>query len=294
MAKVKKHIKWLWNRILSDRIGAGAAHAAFFFIISLIPFLALFLTILQRVHFAPGQTVIDMAISHLPDELAGYVRQLLPDPIKSTGLIPVAAIAAAWTSSKGMRALISDLEHIFGEEEQRGFFRLRIVSFLYIILLVLVLLLTGVLLVFGSSIYNAILEHSPPFIVSFLVSLKSIFGFVLLFIFFTLLYTFLPKRKTRLLSNAVGGAFAAAGWILFSAIFSFLMDNFLSFSVYGGLATVVILMYWLFYCFCIIFLGGEVCMWFEISDIRDDIKNGIKGLGLKIRLRFKKKGKEEL
>lgn len=272
MKLLKKHLKWFWDRIGRDRLDSAAAHGAFFILISFLPFLALLITLMQRVHFAPGQSLIEAALAQLPQSAGDYIRELLPSPIASGGLLPVTVIMAAWPSSKGMQAIIKGLDHVFEDEEERGFLRLRAASLFYVILLAVALIVTGVVLVFGSTIYNSLLHHSPPFFATLLITFKSQAGFLLLFAFFTLLYTFLPRRKVRLVHNLIGAAFAAAAWVLFSYFFSLFVENFSNFSVYGGLATLVILMYWLFFCVYIIFLGAEVSMWLEEGEIQSDIK----------------------
>lgn len=273
MKLLKKHLKWFWVRIGEDRLDSAAAHGAFFILISLLPFVALLLTLMQRVNFAPGVTLIEAALRIFPDEVALYLETLLPSPLTSTGILPVALIAAAWTSSKGMQAIIKGLDHIYGAQEERSFLRLRIASLFYVLLLAVVLLLTAVLLVFGSTIYNYLLSHSPPIFATLLMNFKSLAGFVLLFAFFLLFYSFLPRRRLKFRRNLAGAAFSAAGWVLFSFFFSLFVENFSNFSVYGSLATLVILMYWLFFCVYIIFLGAEVCMWLETGGIQTDLKN---------------------
>ena len=61
--------------------------------------------------------------------------------------------------------------------------------------------------------------------------------------------------------------------MLFSYFFSLFVEEFSNFSIYGGLATLVILMFWLFFCMYIVFLGAEVSVWLEQSGIGADIKN---------------------
>ena len=114
-------------------------------------------------------------------------------------------------------------------------------------------------------------SKSPRFLATLLMNFKSLLGFILLLAFFTLMYTFLPRRRVRLLHNLAGAAFSAAGWVLFSFFFSLFVDNFSNFSLYGGLATLVILMFWLFFCMYILFLGAEVSMWLECSGIGQDL-----------------------
>ncbi len=271
MKTLKKHILWFIDRIGRDRLDSSSAHAAYFLIISFLPFVAFLLTLMQRIHFGSGLTMIETALDLLPSAVAEYVTGLLPSPITAGGILPVAVITAIWSSSAGMVAIIKGLDKIYEVEKTRNIVHMRIVAAVYVILFAVVLLLVAVLLVFGSTIYNFLLEKSPQFIATLLMNFKSLLGFILLLAFFTLMYTFLPRRRVRLLHNLAGAAFSAAGWVLFSFFFSLFVENFSNFSIYGGLATLVILMFWLFFCMYILFLGAEVSMWLECSGIGQDL-----------------------
>lgn len=269
---IKKHAKWFIDRVARDRLDSTSAHGAFFLIISFLPFIAFLLTIMQRVHFSDGVTVIEAALNFFPESVARFIQDLFPSPLESGGVLPVALIAAVWSSSMGMVAVIKGLDQIYEAKETRGYIRLRIVAVIYVILFAVVIIVTAALLVFGSTIYYFLLQHSPRFVATLLINFKSLAGFVLLFIFFTLMYTFLPRRRIKFLYNLLGAAFGAAGWVLFSYFFSLFVENFSNFSIYGSLATLVILMYWLFFCMYIMFLGAEVSMWLEFSGIQNDLK----------------------
>jgi uncharacterized BrkB/YihY/UPF0761 family membrane protein len=58
--------------------------------------------------------------------------------------------------------------------------RLRAVAILYVLAFAVVILVTAALLVFGSTIYNYLLKHSPPFFATLLINFKSLVGFLLL------------------------------------------------------------------------------------------------------------------
>ncbi len=270
---VKKHIKWFAARITHDRLDSTAAHSSFFLIISFLPFIALLLTLMQRIHFSSGMTMIEAVIGFFPESVAEYVKELFPSPLESGGIIPWAIIMAVWSSSMGMVAVIKGLDQIYEVQETRNYIVLRLMALLYVVLFAVVIIVTAGLLVFGSTIYKYLLEHSPPFFATLLMNFKSLAGFVLLFLFFTLMYTFLPRRRIKFIHNLAGAAFGAGGWVLFSYFFSLFVENFSNFSIYGGLATLVILMYWLFFCMYIMFLGAEVSMWLEIGGIQNDLKN---------------------
>ena len=274
MKLLKKHVGWFLSRVDRDRLDSTSAHGAFFLIISFLPFVAFLLTLMQKIHFSDGLSLIDAALQALfPDQVAAYVESLLPSPLESTGVLPVAVIAAVWSSSMGMLAVIKGLDQIYEVPETRGFVRLRVIAVVYVILFAFVLIVAAALLVFGTSIYRFLLERSSAFLAPILMKFKSLAGFVMLFGFFTLLYTGVPRRRVKLSHNLAGAAFSAAGWVLFSFFFSIFVERFSDFSIYGSLATLVILMFWLFSCMYIMFLGAEVSMWLETSSIRMDVKN---------------------
>ena len=288
MKLLKKHVGWFLSRVERDRLDSTAAHGAFFLLISFLPFVAFLLTLMQQIHFSDGVTLIEAALGVFPDSVAAYLSSLLPDPLHSSGVLPVAVIAAVWSSSMGMLAIIKGLDQIFETPETRGYIHLRIIAVLYVFAFAAVLIVAAALLVFGSTIYRFLLSKSSTFVASILINFKSLAGFIMLFLFFILLYSGVPRRRAKFLHNVAGAAFSAAGWVLFSYFFSIFVENFSDFSIYGSLATLVILMFWLFFCMYIMFLGAEVSMWLETSGIGTDLHN----LGKKLKKRRQRKRRE--
>ena len=268
---LKKHILWFVDRVNRDRLDSASAHGAFFLITSFLPFVAFLLTLMQRIHFSSGVTMIEAALELLPAAFSTALREIIPSPIEASGVLPVAVIMSIWSSSMGMVAIIKGLDHIYEVETPRNYIMLRAMAVVYVIMLAVVLIAAAVLLVFGSTIYYFLLDRWP-LAAALLIKFKSLVGFVLLFFFFTLLYTFVPRRKVRFRHNLAGAAFGAGGWVLFSFFFSIFVENFSNFSIYGSLATLVILMFWLFFCMYILFLGGEVSMWLERGGVGADWK----------------------
>ena len=273
MKLLKKHADWFLTHIERDRLDSSAAHGAFFLLISFLPFVAFLLTLMQKIHFSDGVTLIEAALQAFPEPVSRYLETLLPSPLESAGALPVSLIAALWSSSMGTLAVIKGLNQVFQVKETRGYLHLRAVAVAYVVIFAVVLIAAAGLLVFGSTIYRFLLERSPSFLATILMNFKSLAGFILLFLFFTLLYSGVPRRRARFLHNVAGAAFSAAGWVLFSYFFSLFVENFSDFSIYGSLATLVILMFWLFFCMYIMFLGAEVSMWLEHSGIAMDLKN---------------------
>ena len=86
---------------------------------------------------------------------------------------------------------------------------------------------------------------------------------------FLLLYRFVPGKKgLTLLKQIPGAVFASVGWIAVSYFFSIYVDIFKNFSViYGSLATIILIMMWLYAIIYIILLGAEINVLFSKFNI---------------------------
>ena len=144
---IKKQVLWFWDRVTRDRIDSAAAHSAFFLITSFLPFVAFLLTLMQRIHFPSGVSVIEAALDMLPEVFSMALGEIIPSPIEASGVLPVAVIAAVWSSSMGMVAVIKGLDHIYEVEQPRNYVLLRIMAVVYVVLLAVVLIAAAVLLV---------------------------------------------------------------------------------------------------------------------------------------------------
>ncbi len=273
MDLVKKHFLWFRTRFTQDRIDSCAAHSSFFLLISFLPYVALIFLFLRNLQFSDGVKVLESAFAYLPESVGRFIQGVLPTiPLDSSGLVPVTVIAALWASSGGMVTVIKGLEQIYGVQKPRNYVLNRIVAMGYVVVLAVIILLTAVVLVFGSTLFRSLESWLSPGLVSLLQQLKSVIGFVLLWGYFTLAYTFLPRRKVKVKYNVIGAAAAALGWVIFSFLFSLFVENFSNFTLYGSLGTLVALMYWLFFCMVILFMGGEIAVWLETGVLARDLE----------------------
>ena len=74
---------------------------------------------------------------------------------------------------------------------------------------------------------------------------------------FTLMYRFLPNRKSTFLRCLPGGLFASVGWLVFSDLYSVYIAHFSAYAnIYGSIYAVALCMLWLYFCMSILFYGG--------------------------------------
>ena len=259
--------KWIGKAIrVSDdigehHVGAYAAQAAYFFVLSLIPIILVLLTMVQYTPVTKADVmtaVVQVFPSTVDTLITSIVNQVYN---QSSTVIPVTIVVALWSAGKGVLSITTGLNAIFGCPETRNYIYLRIRATLYTVLFVGVILLLLILSVFGNSIHIFATSHIPAIkpVTDKLIELRIILTPAVLMGFLLLLYKFLPNRRDLFCKQIPGALFSAIGWQVVSWVFSIYLDVFQGFSdMYGSLTTIVLIMLWLYFCMYCILLGAEV------------------------------------
>ena len=255
-------VKAFLKRLGEHAVTAFSAQSAFFIIISFFPFVMLLLTLLEYLPLPISETK-ELAINILPHSINEFVVSILGEiHMKASGaIISITAITALWSASKGMLALTRGMNSVYGITENRNYFKLRIMAVVHTLIFIVILLLTLVVMVFGNSLHKWIAQYIPVIadVIAKIIDLRGIGGLALLVVFFTVLYMFLPDRRSNFFKELPGAIFSAIGWIAFSSLYAFYIDNIANYSyLYGSLTAIVLLMLWLYICMYILFLGGEI------------------------------------
>lgn len=255
--------KKIYDEFVKDEITVYAAQASFFIVLSFFPFIMILLTAIQLVP-SVSQADLLLVISRLfPARVYPLVESIVTDLYTSApaAILSVTTIVTIWSASKGMMGIERGLNRIYDCSRRRNYVINRLINSGYTLVFILVCIMSLVLMVFGTSLQKLLLRHLPILnhIGPYLISLRALIALAILIVFFMALYTFLPYKKQELRLQLPGALFSTAGWIICSYGFSIYFNHFKRFSyMYGSLAAVVILMLWLYFCICILFLGAEV------------------------------------
>lgn len=250
------------KKLDADHVAAYAAQAAFFIILSFFPFAMFLLTLLQFLPFSQTE-LITLVVQISPDYISEFLTPLIQEIYlnASPTLLSITVIAAIWAASKGFLSLSRGLNSVYNIHETRNYILLRIRAMIYTLIFALLLILLLALFVFGNQIALWISGHFPAIdkFALVIISARTVAGMAILMLFFLILYKFIPNRKTRLLHELPGAVLSAAGWVGFSFLYSFYIDNMSNMSAtYGSLTAIVLLMLWLYACMFILFLGAEL------------------------------------
>ena len=226
------------------------ANTSYFMVLSSFPALVLMLGLLRHTALETGD-LMELCRVFLPEALQGLAWQLIAatDAAASRRVLSVSALTALWSAGRGMYGILKGLNAAAGLREDRGWFRVRLVSAGYTLLFILVILMTLTFHVFGGRVL-ALLEGYG---IRGLGGLRFVVLLLVQTMVFCAMYMFLPCRRSRLGACFPGAVLASLGWTAVSAGFSWYAGRFP-----GGMYLAVMAMVWLYVCVCVIFAGAAL------------------------------------
>ena len=248
-----------------DNIGAYAAQTAYFMIMSAIPVMMLLVWIagyIPSISEYMNELIYDVLPSSFSPYLAKVVRLVTQ---ASVGAISVSALMAIWSSGKAFQNLMVGLNQVNKIEETRNWFARRFRAIFYTLILLMVIVVIMLMLVFTQQLqyYAKNYYGLLAYVVGIRPIFRGIFVFIFLVIVFTFLFTVLPNKNLTFFSQLPGGIICAASWYVFSLILAIWVRVFHGFSMYGALATMMIFMFWLYFCMYFMLMAAEANVFFQ-------------------------------
>jgi len=262
LKRIYNNIKYFLRKVSASRIDAYSAQTAFFMFLSMIPLIMLILSLINRLG-STIESITSVANEFAPGALSAfldtYINEIISDDRLS--LTIVSAVVLLWSASRGIFSIIGGLNSVYEIKESRNYFVIRLLAIFYTLSFIIMLVGALVLMVFGDSLNDLLYSLFPNLkgLVYIVSSLRFILGFIILILFFSILYKSLPNAKMRFIDQIPGAVITSAGWVSFSILFSFFVENFSNYAnVYGSLSAIIVLMLWLYTCMYIMFIGAEV------------------------------------
>jgi membrane protein len=259
----------VWKKAGDDHVDAFAGSLTYRGMFAMFPFF-IFLISLLGLFNAQGlvQRLLDRARATLPADAFTLIRnQILPIvETRASGAFTFGALFSAlialWGVSGAFRAIMSAMNVMYAVEERRPFWKKVVISILMALAVVMLLITAAVLVVFGPDIARTIANHVPA-LGSVFVTTWIIVQWPLLLLFvllaFALVYYVAPDVEQQFRFITPGSVIATAGWLLFSLVFRFYVQDFGSYNkTYGTLAGIALLLLYLYWSAYILLLGAEM------------------------------------
>ncbi|MEX1030151.1 MAG: YihY/virulence factor BrkB family protein [Paenibacillaceae bacterium] len=252
----------IYGRVQDDEVPALGAQLTYYLILSFFPFVIFLITLSAYTPLSQEDILADL-ISVMPTAVGPLVGDLFKEIIqeRSGALLSIGMIAAIWTASSGMMAMIRALNKAYDVPERRAYWKVKVISIIYTLCLSLLICLAFVLLVFGHIIgqYTFGILEIPDSFELLWGPLKNILTLIIMCMIFSLLYYTAPNRNIRYYDALPGALFTTVGWVVISLSFSYYVNHFNSYTrTYGSLGGIIILLVWLYLSSILILLGGEI------------------------------------
>lgn len=247
-------------------VTAYAAQAAYFIILSFIPFMLLLMTSVKYTPLTKTE-VINALLRICPENFEGIIQSVVNEVYeKSLGVVPISAVLAMWSAGKGIQTLTRGFNSIYQVKETRNYLISRIRAVFYTLVFVISIILTLTLQVFGNSLQRELTSHFPFMekIVTMIISMRVVITLSALCLVFLMMYKFIPNRKATFRSQFPGALLCAVCWSAFSFGFSLYIDFYNgTANMYGSMTTIVLVLLWLYFCMMFVMLGAQVNHYFE-------------------------------
>lgn len=250
--------------VFRDRLPLRAAALTFTTLISIVPFLAIGLSLAKALGFK--QVLEEMIYAKIPpawpadlkEAVAGIFTQVDATNFGALGVVGLALLLAA--ALKVLATIEQTFNDIWGVKQNRSWAR-RFTDFLSALVILPILMLAATsanAFLASDGVLGLLAQWTGPLLPVYLALLK-LTPFILLWIAFTAVYTFMPNTQVRFLSALAGGIVAGTSWqILQWLSIKFGVGISRYNAIYGTFAALPIFLAWLQASWLLVLFGAEV------------------------------------
>lgn len=246
------------------RVSRSAAELAYFLILSFFPALICINAVIGLFHMDVN-ALLDQAALIIPADAVGVLRDYVGYITinQSRTLLAAGAVMMIFSASAAMRSLMNIMDDIYEHKSYTGLWQV-VASVAFSVLFLLIIYLSFAVMLTGSWFFHLlerILRKIPALAELTLPWQWQWIRFLVLFcivFFFVLLLYLATAPRTQVRPPVFTGALLASGaLVLCSWLFSYFIDYSSRYSlVYGSLASLIIMLVWLYLCGNIVILGN--------------------------------------
>lgn len=261
MEKTKLFIKEIGDTLKRPVVSMLPGHLSFSFVLSFIPMLSLIGLIAYNLSISI-EVLRDFIISTFPGETGEILNRFLSrDGIYFDGVI--FTLLAISISSNGMYSVIRVANVLYGIVEDSFISKIknRIKSILMAFLMVVLVIFMFIVLGWGNSIMNLIIELEPFDNMSNGIEMiykiiKFPISFFVIYFIIKIIYTLAPNENIKSKSVSWGSLFTTILLIIVTIIYSLYISLTHRYDIlYGSLSNIIILLMWLYFISSIFIIG---------------------------------------
>lgn len=247
------------QKFLDFHISRASAGLSFFLMLTIFPLIICLYTMLGNL-FPRPEEIHELLSGLLPVETVDTIMEYLGyiSDNNSLRMLAVALVAMATSSAAGFRIIDNMMFEMRGTKRRERVFAF-VFSFVFSLLFLSALYLAALLMATGGWFISFVDEY-----VSFInISrswgwLRFVMLFLLLFVMIIGVYRITAPRD-RAVVLVPGALFGAVTLVGVSVVFSWFIGMSVKYPlVYGSLASVMIMLFWLYICANVLFIGNSM------------------------------------
>lgn len=270
MMRVRKFLRRVIDIVGRPYMRILPGQLAFFFVLSLIPLVALIGAIFNglSLNLDPSSTIMNL----LPFDITDLVGNSVSSKTVGFNLI-VFLFSAFLLASNGTHSVIITSNEIYGVKS-RNVIQRRLKAIVMIMILVLLILFLFLVPIFGDSIMDVLKDNfGDSSLFSFLLFLYNVIKYplsvFLIYINIKLLYTIAPDMKIDSKTTTFGALFTTIVWAIGTEVYSVYVRLFSNYDVfYGSISNIVILLLWVYFLSYVFVLGIAMNVSGESVDVK--------------------------
>jgi len=256
----------VWNSTARDDVPFYAAGIAFHSLFSIFSLLFLLSILVGLVGGDPEKLLSLAAFARglLPEkaeEFLGTVMKIVSRPVPKQ-LLPVAIVTTLWTASNVVQAMIHALNRIYHlQDETRKAWRTRLLALGLVGSSALLLILGFVLMVFGKDLSGGVLEveRFRSWMVAWALVVREPLSVLVVFLGSLSLYWVAPNFRQQHRISWPGALAFTVAWTVTTLGFNIYLREIAVYDkVYGPMATVVVVLVWVYLSALLCLIGGEI------------------------------------
>lgn len=276
----------VWNESWVDNIGLVAAGVAFYGFLALVPLLGIL--VLTYGLFAEPDTVVAHVMAMLrilPPDVVELIGQMLMNAVEASdrtsgiGML-LALLLALYAGGNGAGAIMTALNIVYEEKEERSLARFYGIAFAITIGAVL-LALVGLAAVAAVQSLERLLPKASGIAIS--IGRLGFYFFMALIAaaIAATLYRYGPSREdARWKWLTPGSIFTSLVWLALTGAFGFYVSRLTDYdATYGSIAAIVMLLTWLYLSAYVFLFGAELNAELEHQTTKDSTTGRPEPLG---------------
>ncbi|RLD42334.1 MAG: hypothetical protein DRI86_11845 [Bacteroidetes bacterium] len=253
------------DAIIAGVLPQRAAAISYNFLMALFPTLLIIFALIPIIpidgfHEELLMFIVDFMPGDTDKKVIAILNEIITQP--QNGVLSASLILSVWFATNGFNSIIVAFNSSVHIKESRSYLNVHKTAFVLFIVFFFINIFTITGFIFDKFIINSLVDQG--YIVQgtsyyILIVIDWIIRVSMLFFQIAFIYWYAPAYKKRFRIISLGATFTTVVFIIVAFLFNIYISNFSKYNVlYGSIATLIIIMVWLYISAFILLIGFEI------------------------------------